>query len=303
VTGFSETAALIGAAPQLVGVITQPGESVGYTERPCVIILGAGLTHHIGPNRTSVRTARCLAGKGHLVARFDHRGIGDSGPQLDNRPFVESAVDETCEVMDYLYRHYAVERFVLMGVCSGAETALRTGFVDQRVVGVGLINGGGQGYGDDWESYEYVRGEARWYFKRSLFSLDSWWRALTGRIQYRRLLAVLLQRIRNRLVPSKDVVEASEQAATDIQKLIGRGVQLLWLQSQGDFSQDFFDTMFGRDSQALLEAGSVRIETIAFTDHTLTDHYSQTRVLGLVDEWLSQAHESFSEHPHREAED
>ncbi len=298
-THYSEKAVLVGAAPQLVGVITQPAESDEH-QRIGVIILGAGLTHHVGPNRMTVRTARCLARKGHLVARFDHRGIGDSGPRQDNRPFVESAVEETREVMEYMNQHYAVERFVLMGICSGAETALRTGFVDQRVVGVGLINGGGQGYGDAWESYEYVRGEARWYFKSSLFNLDSWWRALTGRIQYRRLFAVLLQRIRNRLVPSKGVVDASQQAATDIQKLLGRGVRLFWLQSQGDFSQDFFDTMFGRDSQALLEAGCVCVETIAFTDHTLTDHYSQTRVLGLVEDWLSQVHESLSEQLYQE---
>jgi hypothetical protein len=114
---------------------------------------------------------------------------------------------------------------------------------------------------------------------------------LTGRIQYRRLLAVLLQRVRNRLAPPRDVADAAQQAVSDIQKLIGRGVRLLWLQSQGDFSQGYFETMFGKDIQALLTAGAVRIETIEFTDHTLTDHYSQARVLELVRDWLPQIHE------------
>ena len=298
--GYSEHAVLMGPAPCMVGVVTQPGGPDRYAQRPSVIILGAGLAHHVGPNRITVRTARRLAGAGHLVVRFDHRGIGDSGPRRDTRPFLESAVDEVREVMDYLAREYAVERFVLMGICSGAETALRTGGVDPRVVGVGLINGGGQGYSDDWESYEYIRGEARWYLKNSLFRFDSWWRALTGRIQYRRLGAVLLQQIRNRLAPAKGIVEASQQAASDIQKLLARGVRILWLQSQGDFSQDFFDTMFGREARALRECGSVRLETIAFTDHTMTDHYSQVRVLDLIEDWVLPAPGTDSGQPHQE---
>jgi len=201
---------------------------------------------------------------------------------------MQSAVDETLEVMEYMTRHQGIEEFVLMGICSGAETALRTGFVDRRVVGVGLINGGGQGYGDAWEKHEHIRSEAKWYFGRSLFSLDSWWRALTGRIQYRRLLAILLHRIRSRLAPPREVTEASQQAAKDIRNLVGRGVKLLWLQSQGDFTQGYFDTMFGKNLPALLDAGSVRVETIAFTDHTLTDHSGQIRVMDLVENWLPE---------------
>ena len=295
-SNYLEQATLIGGSPELVSVITQPAASVQSAQRTGVIILGAGLVHRVGPNRMTVRTARCLAELGYIVARFDHRGIGDSGSRQDNTPFAESAVEEAREVMDFLSRHHAVDEFVLMGICSGAETALRTGYVDHRVTGVGLINGGGQGYGDAWESYEFVRGEARQYLNRSLFSLDSWWRALTGRIQYRRLLAVLLRRIRNRLAPPKVVLEASQQAASDIQKLLGRGVRILWLQSQGDFSRDYFDTMFGGDEQSLLEAGNVRVETIAFTDHTLTDSHGQKRLLSLVEEWLSPVHQSLSTH-------
>jgi len=83
-------------------------------------------------------------------------------------------------------------------------------------------------------------------------------------------------------------------------KLIGRSVRLLWLQPQGDFSQDFFATMFGRDAKSLLEAGSVRIETIAFTDHTMTDYFSQVQALRLVQDWLSRAHESLFGHPYQE---
>jgi pimeloyl-ACP methyl ester carboxylesterase len=251
-----------------------------------IIILGAGLVHRVGPNRLTVHMARRLASRGHVVARFDHRGIGDSGARRDNLPFYEGAVDETCEVMDHLERRHGVRKFVLIGICSGAETALRTASYHERVVGAGLINGGGQGYGAAWDTYEHVRGEARHYLKNSLLSLDSWRRALTGRIRYRRLLAVMLHRLRNLVAPPKVVVAASKRAVSDVNAIVDRGSRILWLQSEGDLSQDYFDTMFGRSVDTLLESGSVRLETITYADHTLTERYSQQRVLELIDDWL-----------------
>lgn len=284
---YEEQAVLVGAAPSMVGVVTRPTSRAPGDV--AIIILGAGLVHRVGPHRLSVHMARRFAARGHVVARFDHRGIGDSGARRDKRSFYEGAVDETCEVMDHLERHHGVHSFVLIGICSGAETALRTASHHQRVVGAGLINGGGQGYGAGWDTYEYVRGEARHYLKNSLLSLDSWRRALTGRIRYKRLLAVMLGRVRNVVAPPKVVVDASRQAVSDVNAIVDRGSRILWLQSEGDFSQDYFDTMFGRNVSPLLETGSVRLETIAYADHTLTERYSQRRVLDLVDEWLGFA--------------
>ena len=284
---FEEQAMRVGAEPAMVGVVTLPGGRAA--DDVAIIILGAGLVHRVGPNRLTVRMARQLAARGHLVARFDHRGIGDSGPRRDARPFYDGAIDETCEVMDQLERQYGVHRFVLIGICSGAETALRTASRHARVVGAGLINGGGQGYGAAWDTYEQVRGSARHYVKNSLLSLDSWRRALTGKIQYRRLLAVMLHRVRTLLSPPKVVVDASRQAVSDVSAIIDRGSRILWLQSEGDFSQDYFETMFGRGVDDLLNSGSVRLETITYADHTLTERYSQQRVLDLIDDWLRSA--------------
>lgn len=283
-SNYEEQAMLLGAEPPMVCVVTIP--SLREPDDTAIIILGAGLVHRVGPNRLTVHMARRLATRGHLVARFDHRGIGDSGARRDTRPFYDGAVDETCEVMDQLARQYGVSKFVLIGICSGAETALRTASHHERVVGAGLINGGGQGYGSAWDTYEHVRGEARHYFKNSLLSLDSWRRALTGKIRYRRLFAVMLHRLRNLVSPPKVVVDASKRAVSDVNAIVDRGSRILWLQSEGDFSQDYFDTMFGRSVDSLLERGSVRLETITYADHTLTERYSQQRVLDLIDDWL-----------------
>lgn len=285
--GYEEQAVLIGTAPAMVGVVTHPA-----TRTPgevAIIILSAGLVHHVGPHRQSVHMARQLAARGHVSARFDHRGFGDSGARRDKRSFYEGAVDEACEVMDYLERHYGVHRFVLIGICSGAETALRTAARHERVVGVGLINGGGQGYGAAWDTYEHVRGEARHYLRNSLLSLDSWRRALTGQIRYKRLLAVMLRRARNVLAPPKVVVDASRQAVSDVDAIVERAGRILWLQSEGDFSQDYFDTMFGRNAGSFLENGSVRREIMTYADHTLTERYSQQRVLEIIEQWLDFA--------------
>ena len=259
---FDETAALIGNEPRLVAVVTRPAAGQFRRDDFGVILLGAGLVHHVGPNRLMTRVARMLAGLGLTCIRFDHRGIGDSAAQASAKPFEVTAVEETIEVMDWFQRTEGLDSFAVVGICSGAETAMKAALADDRVAGIVMINGGGQGAGSDWDTYEYVRGEAGHYLQRSLFNRDSWYRALTGRIQYRRLLGVLLTQIINKLVPKKAIKEAASSTAEEIESLIARGVLLLWVQSEKDFSRRYFETMFGGDAGRLASFANVRIEVI-----------------------------------------
>lgn len=285
-TIHDEYTASIGAHPQMVGVVARP--TCGGQRRSAmgVVLLGAGLVHHVGPNRLMVRLARRLAARGLVSVRFDHRGIGDSAPRPDGKPFEVSAVEEAREVMNYLQESEGIRTFVLIGICSGAETALNTAIEDHRIVGVGMINGGGQGAGTAWDAYEYARSQVRYYLREALFSLDSWRRALTGRIQYRLLVAALVHRIRSRLAPSEEVVSAARERAVDIETMTARGVRILWTHSERDFSRDYFDTMFGKDAHDVLASGRVRREVIPFVDHTLTARHGQQRFLEIVERWL-----------------
>lgn len=294
---YEEYTALVGTDSRMVAVVTRPARGERRPEATGVVLLGAGLVHHIGPNRLMVNLARRLAGCGYACVRFDHCGIGDSYPQDDGRPFEVVACDETKEVMDWFSHAEGVRSFVLLGICSGAETALRATLLDRRIEGGVMVNGGGQGAGSDWDVFEYVRGEARNYLKQSFFSFDSWYRALTGRIQYRRLFGILMAHMRNRLFPSPQVAEAASGVARDVEAIVERGARLLWVQSEGDFSRDYFETMFGKDAQRLSDSGCVQIEVLSFVDHILTGRHAQQRFLDTVEQWLVCRASAANPHP------
>lgn len=286
-TAFSETAMMIGGEPGLVSVITVPEARRAIGNDVAVIILGAGLVHRVGPHRLTVRIARQCAARGLIVARFDHRGVGDSSAGSDSRPFVESAQEETLEVMNYLQAIHHVRSFVLVGLCSGAVTSLNTARSDARVVGAAMINGGLQGADLQFDMYMQDRQLAKHYWKRSLFQFDSWRRALTGQVQYRRMIGVLGRQIRDRLKPAEQTVEVSRQAQQQLRDLIERDVRLLWVECEGDWSQDYLDVLLGESGKELKQSGALRAASIPYADHVFTTRDSQERLLGLLEDWMN----------------
>ena len=198
---MKERAAVLGRSSPLIGIITEPVDLSAAADRPAVVIMNSGIVHRVGPGRVTVRLARDLAGQGSLVARFDHSGIGDSPSRQDRIPWPRNTIMETREVMDDLSERYGSRRFVLMGICSGALTSFHTAREDPRVAGAVLMNSQGTESSADWQRYVRNREWARQYWARSLLSVDSWRRAFTGQIQYRRMLTVLARQVRDRVAP------------------------------------------------------------------------------------------------------
>lgn len=133
-----ESALHFGRWRTLAGVVT---EGDGTRDVPAVLFLNSGLLHKVGPNRLHVNLARRLAGAGVVSLRFDLSGIGDSGPRRDGMGRDESMVSETQEAMDSLSASHGIDRFVLFGICTGADQAVRAALADPRVVGAVLVDG------------------------------------------------------------------------------------------------------------------------------------------------------------------
>ena len=138
-----EQALQLGADGHLVGVLARPGVSpvaTGDLARPAVLLLNAGVLHRVGPHRLHVNVARQLASRGVTSLRLDLSGIGDSRPVPGALSFRQSAVVDTRSAMDWLATETGARRFVLFGLCSGADNSLATALVDERVVGLVLID-------------------------------------------------------------------------------------------------------------------------------------------------------------------
>ena len=110
-----------------------------------IVLVGAGALPHTGPNRAWVELGRRWAARGIPTLRLDLAGIGEAGgdgPGLmsDESQYESWRVDDVRAVLDQLETEGIAERFVLGGLCSGANCSLHVGLADARVCGLLLLN-------------------------------------------------------------------------------------------------------------------------------------------------------------------
>jgi hypothetical protein len=272
-----------GGGGELIGVLTEPARR--DESLPGVVFINAGMIHRVGPNRLYVNLARHMADGGFVSTRFDLSGIGDSQHRQDGLPADESAVQETSAVMTALEHHVGLKTFVLVGLCSGAVTAFRTAVRDKRVVGMMLVNPQGFDHDPNWNGHVLSEGQARRYLRRALFSPDSWWRALSGRIDYRRLVRVVAGRFVGSPVAKAAAASVAEQLAGQFRLLAARDTSSLVVCSEDDVSVDYMRTILGADISRGYETGELILKMFPRSDHSMTLGASQRALFEAVDAW------------------
>ena len=287
---MNERAVRFGVNSSLVGVLTDPLPGAEATGRPAVILLGAGVVHHVGPHRLYVKIARQLAQAGFVVLRFDFSGIGDSAVRQDGLPIEKSAVAETREAMDLVSQLHDIRRFVLVAICSGAGFSFQTARADPRVVGVSLLNAAGHRWG---APHEFARTMLHHYWRmlwspsfraknrRKLATLTFDRRSLANAAA--RPLRALLQRDTTSSAVDRDaVVEA-------VGALVKRGVRLQVVYSEGDEGWDYYRIFLRRRLRRLEADPHFQLRIIAGANHTFTLLSHQAEVVGILREWLQDA--------------
>jgi pimeloyl-ACP methyl ester carboxylesterase len=134
----------IGPDENVVGIVTEltsdAREAASAKHLPNVVFLNAGVLHRVGPHRLHVLLARRLSVGGFGSLRIDLSGIGDSRNLPGTLTFRESSVADVRSAMDCLRTQNGATRFILFGLCSGADNGLATALADERVVGLILID-------------------------------------------------------------------------------------------------------------------------------------------------------------------
>ena len=133
-------AVVFGKYQNLVGTVTEP---IGEPSSVAAIFLTAGMLHHAGPYRLHVDLAHEVSKSNMLSIRFDLSGIGESLGVGQGGQSIDRAANETAQAMDYLSEKYGIKKFVLFGLCSGADDSVHTALTDKRVVGVVALDGCG----------------------------------------------------------------------------------------------------------------------------------------------------------------
>jgi len=268
----------IGGPPPLAGILSEPAP--GDPARETLILLNSGMMHHVGTCNLSVKIARRTASLGTLAYRFDFSGIGDSRSRSFAGSHEEREVSEVREVMDELTRRTGAERFLLCGLCSGADAAMATAVVDDRVAGIAQID-------------PYCFRTGRWYLRHYL-----------ARVREREAWSRLFRKLRGGPVavdglPREYLEEIDEQERHDFDKggltsgyrsLVERGVRTLVIMTEGQSFCYNYEGQF-RDVFARVPFGTLLDEHyLPSTRHTIIEPDDQAFVTDLISDWAVAGH-------------
>ena len=291
-----EQALLLGQRKSLVAIIAQePTASRAAADRPVIVILNSGIIHRVGPNRMFVRLARQLADAGHVVVRFDLSGIGDSEPRTDELEPLDAALADIREVLDSLEAARQVRRFVLVGLCSGADHSIIYGGQDPRVVGRVLID----------PSIPRTRGYYVRHYRGRVLRWRSWLNFASGRHPFWKALG---RSIALASPKSPDGEEEFPEALPDLQdsqvrtflanvyaRAVAAGVDIMAVFTGGREDRH-------NGAKQLLEAfpqvafGSrLRLEFMGSADHTFTSQDDRCSLLTLISSWIGEHSVTFSQ--------
>lgn len=242
---------------------------------PAVILLNAGLLHHVGQNRLNVTLARRLARQGYRSFRFDFSGIGDSLPRQSSASVRERNTEEIGQAIDYLANSRGIDTFVLIGLCTGADNAHRAAVADSRVAAVVMLDG---------YSYPTVNYFVR-RFRKKLFRPSNWANFVAGRLAWLRHRRTASGRESAESVTYFWVLPRKHQAEEDLKKLIAREVQMLQIFSGGNIAYNYAGQY--RDSFRRIDfTDLLQVSYIAEADHTYSIRSDRERMMSIVQDWL-----------------
>jgi len=203
---ITETAEFLDPERTLFGILSAPqSTSAARPTRPAqrgILMLNAGSTHHIGPNRLYVALARRWASLGHIVLRLDISGIGDSLPrpgELENVVYTPCAGADIAQAVRYLRERAGVTECHALGLCSGAYHAFKAAVNGASLDAVVMINPltffWKKGMSLDAPMPDQrVIAEAKRY-QRTGLRAQSWLKLLRGRVDVRDVAHVMLRRM------------------------------------------------------------------------------------------------------------
>lgn len=287
-------ALLLGEHETILGIATEPATL--DPDKPVCIVLNAGIIHRIGAHRNAVNIARDLANAGFAVVRLDLSGIGDSPRRRDALDFGASAVADVREVMDHLGKLYETERFVAIGLCSGADNGFQAAVVDERLVGAVFLDG----YAYPTNAFRLRNLAARARAQKSATELA---KKVAGKVvetalsMGQRKLPRVFGAPTTEQPPSgpppavPDYVREfppRDEVARQLQALVRRGFSMLWLYTGGvssyfNYEGQLRDAFPDVDFQDRLD-----VIHLATSNHTATALASQRQICAAVTAWASR---------------
>jgi pimeloyl-ACP methyl ester carboxylesterase len=284
--GVRETLRVLDGGPEgrLVGTLCSPAEPAAAPF--CLVMSNPGALRRSGPNRMWVELARRWAARGIPSVRFDMPGLGDSAGDDDSiarqgAMYEPRLTDRLLEVLAALREDGVHERFVLVGLCSGAYWAFHAALAERSIEACVLINLWGVEWSpelvaerDRRRSAEIVRSGLVARIREGRLPLHALPRAM------RALRAGIAEGFRSREAAQAELIEEMSQtlklAGTRVLLLFSAGEPML-AQLRGVAGPQWWDG-----------AAGLRYEQLPSHDHDLRALWAQRLVHDRLDRELEE---------------
>lgn len=270
---FAERALRFGRAMHLVGIAGLPESTKAAAENVGVIVLNAGLVHRIGPFRLHVDMTRRLNASGYPTLRFDMSTIGDSAASGESQSRRQQIHADVTDAISLLGEQARCSRFVVIGLCSGAQNAHQVACSVSSIVGAVFLDG---------YAYRTFGHHLRNYLPR-LLQAKLWKRVFTGR--HGSSMQGNDAQNNEPIFSVTPLPQATVRA--DFAGMLDRGLKLCLIYS-GGISTYFnhvrqFRECFGR----VVDHPNVSTSYLAGCDHTYVLTGDRKRLIDDIERWLS----------------
>jgi pimeloyl-ACP methyl ester carboxylesterase len=274
---------------RLVGVLTEPASTAARNTG--VLLLNAGVVHHVGPQRLWVTLARRLAQSGFTVLRLDHAGIGDSLHRDDGLPWDQSSLADVNDALGWLEQSTACRRFALLGLCAGTLTAFRAAQRESRVDAIVLLTALLEDPAlvpEDVVAEAMDRRVGRSYVTQKATSGEAWKRLLTGQVNPGRVIRTIG---RTAFAPAKAATgprPGTADAIAGLERLLRRGTSISFVYAEPTTVLEYFRMTIDPRLEELKAMGRLDVAVLKGADHTFTSRRDQTRVVEAITNGLEQ---------------
>ncbi|MFM0555971.1 alpha/beta fold hydrolase [Paraburkholderia sediminicola] len=270
---------------------------------PVLLIANTAATHHVGDGRFGVELGRELAKLGFASLRIDARGLGDSGDVTHDVAPGQTVLDAIGEDLS-LAADWLIGRgyrdVIVIGICSGAYTALQATKLNRSVRGLVMINPAAFVLPEGCTmlgAAERRLGSPRAYL-RSMLRAGKWLEVIRG---HARLGPPMRTLLRHAAAHMQDLVAtwSSESlcSATDshkvrklFQRLDAHGVHVRLLFSPRDHSIGELHMHFGVHGRRLRKLARAQTLIVPNMDHEVLSRTARADVLAVCEGLLSAAH-------------
>jgi len=296
---LTETAVILSTEPRLFAIVTEPRDD--EPRRRGVILLNAGATHHVGPNRMYVTLARRWARRGYVVVRMDLAGLGDSDTRRerpDGEVYPPAALDDIQIAIDFMRERHGITDITLGGLCAGAYHSLRAAAAGLPVRRVLMVNPLNFHWREDmtlqdltWLGFVH---NPRTYLEQVIGS-NFWKKVFAGRVNLAKLVALYAQYLRVLAQSvSRDTARAFRlplrgDLGYQMEAIAARNIEMIFLFARGDPGRQLLKHLAGTSVARV--GARCRIHIMEGADHI----FSQGGVRSTLEDILSE--ELFARQP------